>query len=367
MVVLQTFLNGLETNWCYARTVAALKSEPAVLTPSDTFRFERGESADDWNASLFLKYENQLFSPSRLAHCFVMHDVCVLGCGFMLFTAEGAFISETRYLAKNLPARVASSMRQREMKTAPEDITWIISSNASMYNYWHWTAQALPAIMHCRAFLLRNGIIKCGLITPRLRPYQLQCLSLLGLADLPRLEIKHTETYRVASVVYSQLLAGGRAFAPSTYRKAVREGLIFGAGERPSQAGQRICVSRTDSRRRPMSNAGDLEAALVRKKGFHVIVPGSLSVEEQIRVFNQADVVVAPHGAGSTNYLFCRPETRVLELGQASYINAAPGSLCRTAGSTLRLDLFRDDGRGQQTEGWQVDVDICLKTISHMV
>ena len=57
------------------------------------------------------------------------------------------------------------------------------------------------------------------------------------------------------------------------------------------------------------------------RRGFTVLDPGSLSVQEQIDHFAAARVVVAPHGAALTNLSFCRPGVRVLELFAPGYLN----------------------------------------------
>ncbi|HBW56875.1 MAG TPA: hypothetical protein DEF27_03370, partial [Oscillatoriales bacterium UBA8482] len=46
----------------------------------------------------------------------------------------------------------------------------------------------------------------------------------------------------------------------------------------------------------------------------------TLSVAEQARLFAHAKVIIAPHGAGLTNLMFCSPETIVIELVSPHYI-----------------------------------------------
>ena len=45
-----------------------------------------------------------------------------------------------------------------------------------------------------------------------------------------------------------------------------------------------------------------------------VVDPGDLSLVEQIRLFAEADVIVAPHGASLANLPFCSPGSTLLEL-----------------------------------------------------
>ena len=53
----------------------------------------------------------------------------------------------------------------------------------------------------------------------------------------------------------------------------------------------------------------------------HGIVPCVLedfSLDEQIQLLHRAELVVAPHGAGLSNLMFCRRGTRVIEIFERS-------------------------------------------------
>lgn len=54
--------------------------------------------------------------------------------------------------------------------------------------------------------------------------------------------------------------------------------------------------------------------------GFESVVCEELSFLEQIQLFSQAEVVIAPHGAGLSNLVFCPPSTKVLEIFSSAYI-----------------------------------------------
>jgi capsular polysaccharide biosynthesis protein len=43
------------------------------------------------------------------------------------------------------------------------------------------------------------------------------------------------------------------------------------------------------------------------------VFPERLSLAEQAQCFNNASVIFAPHGAGLTNIVFCKPGTKVVE------------------------------------------------------
>jgi capsular polysaccharide biosynthesis protein len=60
----------------------------------------------------------------------------------------------------------------------------------------------------------------------------------------------------------------------------------------------------------------------LRLLGFQCIDLEGLGLLEQAEIFSRADCVIAPHGAGLTNILFCRPGTIVVDIFAPTYVNA---------------------------------------------
>ena len=76
---------------------------------------------------------------------------------------------------------------------------------------------------------------------------------------------------------------------------------------------RRLAITRRAAAKRRLTNQAALDDALTRR-GFTVVALEDLMVEEQIRHFRAADVIVAQHGAGLTHLLHARPGTRLLEI-----------------------------------------------------
>jgi capsular polysaccharide biosynthesis protein len=85
---------------------------------------------------------------------------------------------------------------------------------------------------------------------------------------------------------------------------------------------KRIYVTRGNQRNtRRFVRETELLSGL-EKRGFAVVDPGSLSVQDQIDHFAAADVIVGPHGAALTNLVFAKEGARVLELFGPKYVKA---------------------------------------------
>ncbi len=78
--------------------------------------------------------------------------------------------------------------------------------------------------------------------------------------------------------------------------------------------GRNLYLTRGSARHnRVVRNEDDVVAALATR-GFERVDAGAHPVVEQIRMFAEADVIVAPHGAALANLAFCSPGAAVVEL-----------------------------------------------------
>lgn len=76
----------------------------------------------------------------------------------------------------------------------------------------------------------------------------------------------------------------------------------------------RIFISRdpTASNGRAIENIGALNE-IFEGIGFKIVYPERLSTIAQARCFHDASIIFAPHGAGLTNIVFCKPDTKIVE------------------------------------------------------
>jgi capsular polysaccharide biosynthesis protein len=78
-------------------------------------------------------------------------------------------------------------------------------------------------------------------------------------------------------------------------------------------AKRRIYVSRQQAKDRRLVNEGTVQGYL-EEHGFETHVLETLPFRRQVELFAQAEVVLAPHGAGLTNILFSPPGLTVVEM-----------------------------------------------------
>ncbi|MGL5062809.1 MAG: tetratricopeptide repeat protein, partial [Microcoleus sp.] len=82
---------------------------------------------------------------------------------------------------------------------------------------------------------------------------------------------------------------------------------------------ERIYISRSKCSYRQVINE-DRVIEILSGFGFVSVLLESMTFGEQIALFSRAKVIVAPHGSGLTNIIFCSPGTKVIELTSPNYI-----------------------------------------------
>jgi capsular polysaccharide biosynthesis protein len=134
----------------------------------------------------------------------------------------------------------------------------------------------------------------------------------------------------------------------------VREAL----GSSPAAAPwRRVFISRARARIRRLVNEEEIAPALARA-GFEAVHMEDLSFEEQIRLMGETKVLLAPHGAGLTNMMFCPPGTHVVEIADTSYPNPNFYALACAMGLhywLVRARLLPGEGRHRLDRDLEVD------------
>lgn len=213
-------------------------------------------------------------------------------------------------------------------------------------NYYHWLGEVLARIhllnvsgIHIDKYLIHGKDSAA---------FQSETLSMLGIPGHKMLESRrgmHLKAKRL--VVPSLEMLHLMPLAPHSMAKwairYLRSELMDRVHTHPIERYERIYVSRGDAAHRVVTNEDRIKE-MVESCGFKIIVPGDMPVADQIGTFASADIIVAPHGAGLTNLMFCRPGTRVLELFSPNYVNP----LYWYVSSIVQLDYCYLIGQGER-------------------
>jgi len=224
-------------------------------------------------------------------------------------------------------------------------------------NYYHWLIDVLSRfrLADFEKFARQpEATSPPVLLHPPLdAPWKRQTLALLVPKSLPRLVLEEEGRIEVAHLLYVPDLTGGVMNPHPALMEAFDTMRASALGGLPPQAPfRKIFVSRAGSPNRVLANEAEV-AARAEAAGFTQIQPASLSVPEQIRMFAEASHIIAPHGAGLANIVFCQPGAALCELHMDAYVHQAYRSLAALRGlryfclvgtveTPARPDLFRN-------------------------
>jgi len=184
----------------------------------------------------------------------------------------------------------------------------VLATGLGQRNYYHWTTEILPRLR----LLEQTRANVDSYCIPRRHSYHFESLLMMG---IPRERIvslgKYThlqaDTLMVPSINRQEMTSVNAQFLHD--RLAARYG---SQGGPPTS--QKIYVARRRRGWRYVLNESELMARLT-PMGFKRYYLEDVSMQEQVRLFRNASMVVGPHGSGLVNLVYCRPGTHVVEIG----------------------------------------------------
>ncbi len=201
-----------------------------------------------------------------------------------------------------------------------------VVASALSKGYGHWLLDELPRLLSLRRDEA-DRVIAHG--APSFAALALARRGWTGAV----LEAERTAHFQCDELVVPSL--AGTVVWPT--RSGIDLVAAFAASLPPEQStfGERVYVTRENARRRNVVNERELWAEL-ESAGFAKVRLEALSWPEQIAAFRGAKIVVAPHGAGLANVIFCAPATRVVECFNRSYVHGCFWRLAALCGLDYR-------------------------------
>jgi hypothetical protein len=187
------------------------------------------------------------------------------------------------------------------------------------WNYFHWMFNVLPRLELLRLAGIGLSAVDLFVVNrPRL-PFQHETLARLGLIGTRLLFADEGLHARADTLLVTSSLRFSGHYTPCVLAFLRREFLAEG-GTAPA-ARTRLYVSREDARHRRLVNEAECLDVL-RPLGFEKVTLSGMAVRDQAMLFSGAAVIVAPHGAGLANLVFCGPRTTVVELCSPSELRS---------------------------------------------
>jgi len=192
-------------------------------------------------------------------------------------------------------------------------------------NYFHWLFDILPKLKLCSEHYNLKEIDFFYL--PNLQKFQKQTLSIF---EINENRILNSELYRHIQAnelfvvdhpwYHKGYILDQVEFLPSWIAHWLRDTYLKYA--KKIEVNEKIYVDRTESKFTHCQIQNDSEIfEILKKRGFSKYKVGELSFFEQIYLFNNAKIIIGAHGAAFTNLVFCKPNTKIVEIRPSSQTN----------------------------------------------
>jgi hypothetical protein len=295
---------------------------------------------------------------------FVLYDVLLHSCAGIL--AAGGFVLRESLTGTN-PRDHAYRALAKGIALQPATVTELAGTHITLLGAG--SVDYGNAMLHGLARLTQVPdtylLAAESILVPAGSARQREAIALLDLPpSLAVRTIGQTETWRIEKLIFPLSVCGEAAYHPclTEFFRRLSSNVPRNAARLP----RRFYLETPGGPR----NAAELKHALARL-GFVPVQPGRLSLADQIRLFREAEAVVAPHGSALTNLGFCRPGCLVVELLMDACVNWSFRNL--SALCQLRYDCVI--GRARHPWGdlneptdrvlWDISVNHVVAALAH--
>ena len=240
---------------------------------------------------------------------------------------DGANISKSEKLIKEISRQIGHNIGEHTIFRSPAFLPKIQKymcpvatlTGSEQSCYFHWLFEILP-----RIHLLNKAKIKTEKIYIENKTrFQKQSLSAL---EYPEEQIINSCKYPFifASKLIVPSPAGNSGNPPKWACQYLRDAFLPKASKKKFP--KRIYISRAGARGRKIENEEEF-LEFIGKYGFVTVKLEDIDFLQQVGLFKSIDAVITPHGAGLSNLVFCRKNTKVIELFSPDAVNVCYWSL----------------------------------------
>jgi hypothetical protein len=261
-----------------------------------------------------LKYFTYLTPNSRIYTDYIQ-NVALIKNNFLI--KEGSYQQVNGILSKPESNSVIQIGTPRVLKKFKGKIFSLVQG-ISGENYFHWILDILPKFfIVSKNYKLKN--IKYFYL-PEIKKYQMLTLKLLG---INKKKIINSKVYR--HIYGDAIITVDHPWYNKGYIHAqavhMPRWIIiwikkkFLSYKKKFNCSKKIYIDRTESKFKHCQIINDNEIYnYLKNKGFKKYQVGKLNFLNQIYLFWSAKIIIGAHGAAFTNIIFCKPNTKIIEI-----------------------------------------------------
>ena len=252
----------------------------------------------------------------------------------ILETTLPRFTSIKAHVAQNVSIKTIVASQLNKTSRQPNIDTACILTNPWSNNFWHWTVDTLTQLEGIEYYQQQTGIKPKLIVEANLRSWQQDSLKLLGYEEKDLIvwqDFRRTVNKLIVPSFrrsYNDIHGEISVSACQWLRNKILSNILSKASNDTSFS-TKVFISRRKALGRRIKNEDEVLKTL-EPLGFAAYILEKMSYIEQVKLFAQAKVIVAPHGAGLTNLIFA-DHPIILELFGA-YVGREFANLARGMG-----------------------------------
>lgn len=265
----------------------------------------------------------------------------IIGHYPVAFDRDGNLILETTlprfttieaHVAQNLSIKTIVAAQLNQKSSQPVIDAACILTNPWSNNFWHWTVDTLTQLEGVEYYQQQTGIKPKLIVDSNLRSWQRESLKLLGYVDDDLIiwqDFRRTVNKLIVPSFRRsyQEMHGEISVSACQWLKQKMLSNISQTQDSETSFSPKVFISRRKALGRRIANETELLETL-EPLGFTAYILEEMSYVEQVKLFAQAQVIIAPHGAGLTNLIFA-DNPIILELFGA-YVGREFANLARS-------------------------------------
>ncbi len=265
----------------------------------------------------FFEIENGRVFTDNIENVSIISDNKLLD-GFSYQQIKGKLVkSKKNYVIKNGTPKFINKFKGKLA---------ILTQGASGYNnYMHFLYDIVPKI---KLISLATDLKKVDYFYfSKLNNYQKEIIKFLGIDEKKILDsnkYRHVQSSKIIGVTHPNYFTGTISNAHSKMPKWIIKYLRnkFLKKNFVKSNIDKIYIDRSDSKLKhcKIINNNQIKKFLI-SKGFKTLRLTNFNFKKQIQIFKNAKLIIGPHGAGFANLIFCKKNTKIIEIKPGNHPN----------------------------------------------
>tara|TARA_B100001027_G_scaffold119395_1_gene82423 strand:+ start:82 stop:1161 length:1080 start_codon:yes stop_codon:yes gene_type:complete len=294
-----------------------LKINGKILLPNKKVKNLKVSEINFINGVNLKKYKYKLYEivNGKIFTDYV-ENVSIISNNFLI---KDASFQQINGFLKNSENEVLKSGISKFLKKVNGSVAVLTQGASGHHNYAHWMLDIIPKIKLISNLYALNKIDY--FYFTRLNSFQKQTLKLLGVESRKFIDSNNKRYLMVDKLIavshpyyFKKSFFNSQSKIPTWIIRYLRKEFLKKVNN-PKKKIKKIFIDRSDSKNKhcKLINNEEIKKFLI-KKSYKCIKLSKLTFSEQVSVFKNCNKVIAPHGAGLTNIVFCRKDTKIVEI-----------------------------------------------------